>query len=392
MAVAVCKSKPNDERLVAYIECDPKHVPETFYLRSFLQQYLPEYMIPSRFVILEMLPLTINGKIDKKALPNPLTTTELEEKPRGLAEKREERVCQWQVAFESVYRETELSKNPNLNITGWTNSYTGKLIPEGEMHDWVFRTVAQIHELSPKRVLELGCGTGMLLFRIAPCCNLYYGLDFSKNAVNFVKQQLQTSNINLPFVNVFHRPADNFSDLIDEPVDTVIINSVAQFFADIHYLDDVISKAAEHVSPGGYVFIGDVRSLSLLEVFHTSVQLFQAADHLTIQQLNHRINRHIRLEKELVVDQNFFRTLPKRNSKIAHVEIRLKRGCYENEMTCFRYDVLAFVGPRQYSKKSPYTIDWQDKEFSLSTCSDFLVNLKLDLIYLKNIPNSRIQK
>lgn len=58
-----------DKHLVAYYTSDTKQ--EISELRNYLQEYLPSYMIPSYFVPLEALPLTINGKIDKMALPNP---------------------------------------------------------------------------------------------------------------------------------------------------------------------------------------------------------------------------------------------------------------------------------------------------------------------------------
>jgi amino acid adenylation domain-containing protein len=46
----------------------------TIALKSYLRQYVPEYMVPAYFVAVEKIPLTFNGKIDKKNLPDPLTT------------------------------------------------------------------------------------------------------------------------------------------------------------------------------------------------------------------------------------------------------------------------------------------------------------------------------
>lgn len=65
---------PGETRLVAYIVASQEAAPTTHELRRFLQQNLPDYMIPSVFVFLEALPLTANGKIDPRALPAPERT------------------------------------------------------------------------------------------------------------------------------------------------------------------------------------------------------------------------------------------------------------------------------------------------------------------------------
>ena len=49
-----------------------------------------------------------------------------------------------------------------FDIVGWNSSYTGQPIPEEEMREWVDQTVERILSLRPKRVLEIGCGTGLL--------------------------------------------------------------------------------------------------------------------------------------------------------------------------------------------------------------------------------------
>jgi len=62
---------PGDKRLVAYLVPTRDQRPVGRILREFLQEKLPDYMIPSAFVVLDAMPLTPNGKVDRKALPIP---------------------------------------------------------------------------------------------------------------------------------------------------------------------------------------------------------------------------------------------------------------------------------------------------------------------------------
>ncbi|MCH5532540.1 condensation domain-containing protein, partial [Pseudomonas syringae pv. syringae] len=63
---------PGDKRLVAYYTQSAEHTAvDLEILRSHLQQQLPEYMVPAIYVLLEAMPLTSNGKLDRKALPAP---------------------------------------------------------------------------------------------------------------------------------------------------------------------------------------------------------------------------------------------------------------------------------------------------------------------------------
>ena len=54
------------------------------------------------------------------------------------------------------------------------------------MREWVETTVARILALQPRRVLEIGCGTGLLLYRIAPHVERYVGTDFSQTALDAI--------------------------------------------------------------------------------------------------------------------------------------------------------------------------------------------------------------
>jgi len=69
--VLVREDMPGDIRLVAYVVSTQEPGPTIAELRNFLREKLPEYMIPSAFVLLGRLPVTHNGKVDRQALPVP---------------------------------------------------------------------------------------------------------------------------------------------------------------------------------------------------------------------------------------------------------------------------------------------------------------------------------
>lgn len=71
-AVVVCREdRPGDKRLAAYLVAEPGQALEAATLRSFCMARLPDYMLPSAYVTLAQLPMTPNGKIDRRALPVP---------------------------------------------------------------------------------------------------------------------------------------------------------------------------------------------------------------------------------------------------------------------------------------------------------------------------------
>ena len=82
------------------------------------------------------------------------------------------RLAQWQMIWDGAYSEDNPTPDPVFNIAGWNSSYTGQPMPEAEMREWVEGTVSRILALKPTNVLEIGCGTGLLLFRVAPHCLL----------------------------------------------------------------------------------------------------------------------------------------------------------------------------------------------------------------------------
>ncbi|MET7768764.1 amino acid adenylation domain-containing protein [Nocardia sp. NPDC005366] len=87
-AVIVREDKPGEQRIVAYLVGDPGATLDTEAVREGAGELLPAYMVPSAFVTLEAIPLTANGKLDRRALPAPTFTTTETREPIGDVEAR----------------------------------------------------------------------------------------------------------------------------------------------------------------------------------------------------------------------------------------------------------------------------------------------------------------
>jgi amino acid adenylation domain-containing protein len=269
-------------------------------------------------------------------------------------------LLQWQkvydeIIYQSLDRHTSTYRGALFNIKGWVSSYTQQPIAPEAMQEQVDQTVNRILTLKPKRILEIGCGTGLLLARLAPHCDFYTGTDFSPAALRYLEREIAASGRDYSNVTLLERTADDFSGLDDGSFDVVILNSTVQYFPSSEYLLQAVRGAVRVTRNGGSVFVGDVRNRSLLEVFHTSLALHARSAGSSEDEVRTKAARSMAEEQELVVDPMFFRALGAVIPGISQVEVRPKRGRDRNELTQFRYDAVLRIGN---GAEAPVPAEW----------------------------------
>ncbi len=252
-------------------------------------------------------------------------------------------IDKWRTVWNEHYRPGDEAEAADFDLGGWNSSYTGAPIPETEMREWVDHTVTRILALKPQRVLELGCGTGLLLTRIAPRVRAYVGVDFSATVLETLAARIAA--LGLTGVRLVNRPADAVDPGDRRAFDTVVVNSVAQYFPGLDYLLAVIEAAIEATADGGTIFLGDLRALPLLRLQHASVQFHRAEESCDVGELRQRVANQIEHEEELLLDPALFTGLAERFPRIGRVRLQMRRGAVANEMTSFRYDVALGIGP-----------------------------------------------
>ena len=301
----------------------------------------------------------------------------------------QEQISHWQDLYNETYSAKASVTDPAFNIVGWNDSYTGAAIPAGEMADWVAETVAKIRRLQPRRVLEIGCGTGLLLLRLAPDCESYIGTDFSAAAIEFTGRQVHAGHLD-ECVQLSRCEATEVTGAVadGETFDTVILNSVVQYFPSVHYLVRVFERALATLAPGGRLFVGDVRHFGLLRAFHTDIELHHSADEPDPNALRSAIAKRLDQDSELALDPLFFLAFARRFPQVRSVEFQLKRSPGHNELNRFRYDVVLNCAEAP-SAPATEEVPWQ-ADLDLDRLGDLLSEKAPERLVLRQVPNTRI--
>ncbi|MGH2943686.1 MAG: AMP-binding protein, partial [Solirubrobacteraceae bacterium] len=313
----------------------------------------------------------------------------------GADDEQRRLVDEWREIYDTEYDALPTALLTD-DFSGWTSSYDGAPIELAQMLEWRTQTVERIlacHRDPGRapRILELGVGTGLLMARLAPLCETYWGTDFAAPVIAKLREDLAQVPELERRVALRCAAADDVEGLPQGFFDIVVLNSVSQHFPGAEYFTKVIRGAIDLLAPGGAMFVGDVRDLRLLRCFRTAIALRRdGAAEMGADALREAVERALRLEKELLVTPGYFAGLADAVPDLAGVDIRIKRGGAHNELTRYRFDVALRKAPAQVIDVGTAShMRWDELRGGVDGLVARLDRARPALLRVTGIPNAR---
>ncbi|NOQ24318.1 MAG: amino acid adenylation domain-containing protein, partial [Bacteroidales bacterium] len=220
---------------------------------------------------------------------------------------------------------------------GWSSSYTGQAIPQEEMDEYGDNVFKKLEPLitSQTRILEIGCASGISMFRLAPKVALYYGTDLSGSILQKNEERINSEGHS----NIIQKrlSADEIDQIDEKDFDLIIINSVIQCFDGHNYLKQVIRKAIDLMKPEGIMFLGDIMDQDLKHELEKDLEEFKRTN------TNKDYKTKTEWSEELFLSRGFWDDLKYEETSIEKIESSRKIFTLENELTKYRYDVLISI-------------------------------------------------
>lgn len=307
----------------------------------------------------------------------------------------------WGNHFEgSIY--TDLDKishhEVGTDFVGWTSMYDGKPINKAEMREWLDDTVQTLlNGEAAGHVLEIGTGTGMMLFNLGDGLRSYVGLEPSRTVAEFVNKTIDSTPALADIARVHVGVATDVSQIKGLRPDVVILNSVVQYFPSSKYLIEVFNTLSR-IPSVRHIFFGDVRSYALNDEFLASRVLRTLGDDATRIEVRLKMAEIAARDEELLVDPAFFTELAGRfPGRVRHVEILPKIMQATNELSAYRYAAVVHLkGIEEMAQpiheiKTDAWIDFEAASMNQDALLQCLQSLPpTSVLALANIPNRKV--
>jgi amino acid adenylation domain-containing protein len=222
-----------------------------------------------------------------------------------------------------------------ITEAGFYSAYTGEPFSAAEVLEYRDRVVglAEPWARPDARVLEIGCGSGLILWKLAPRVGRYIGIDPSERTQDRNRDRaMREGRENVELLAGF---AHEIERLEPGSFDLVILASTVQFFPGLIYLEKVLDLALSRLAPGGGLIVADVLDPRRREDFRRSLAEFAAAHPGSAAARGGGHNER----RELFVDEAFFADLRGALPAAGEVRILTRQNGFPNELR-FRYDVV----------------------------------------------------
>lgn len=297
-------------------------------------------------------------------------------------------IASWKELYETEYDKTRLAADidPEFNIIGWNDSFTGQPIPPEQMREWLKDITDVILAEKPQNVLEIGTGTGLIYYQLAGKIHKYIGTDFSRSSMSQISDRIEQNPGVYGATQLQVCAAHEVSLQESEKVDMVILNSIVQYFPSEEYMTGVVAKSISFLKGSGRIIVGDVRDNRLLELFKGRLLIKKLQESVNVKEFKWAIEQDIAKEEELCLSPDYFYKLQSIFPQINHVEIKWKNVDFSNELSLYRFTVVIYVGIEREVIKP----DWQSCEILKNRKEIFSRLQQGELVALKKVPNPRL--
>ncbi|HEX8333693.1 MAG TPA: amino acid adenylation domain-containing protein, partial [Segetibacter sp.] len=293
----------------------------------------------------------------------------------------------WKNVYDTEYANSDPNVDEELDFEIWKDSFTGKAIEVAQMSEWLQDIVKVILCENAGNILEIGCGTGLVYYQLVDKIKKYVGTDFSHASIKKIQSRISKGERDYRNAQFQVAAAHEINLSIQDKFDTIILNSIIQYFPGEDYMNDVINKSINLLTNSGRIVIGDVRDNRLLESFKYLLTLNKLHHSDGIQELKWEVEQELLREEELCFSPDYFYNLKSTYPQICHIEIKWKEATYINELSAYRYTVIVYVGA-QINTHKPDWKQWED----VSDKRVFYNQIKTrePLIAISNVPNPRL--
>lgn len=223
------------------------------------------------------------------------------------------------------------SEEDIIKAGGWIDSYSGAPFTAAEMEEFSENVRKKLEGYidGSKKVLEVGCGSGLILRKIAPHVALYAATDISPVLVDKLSRYASETGMDNLVPRCLSAAQLHALDL--GQFDIIILNSVVQYFPGHGYLRKVIAQCLELLTENGVLFIGDVMDLDSRSVL--------VEEHIAYKKAHPAAPTKLDFSTELFLSRAYFEQLATQEA-VDTITASAKYGTLQNELTRHRYDVL----------------------------------------------------